>query len=68
LIEVYTFVNSNYETKRDNTYVIIEFLDRSRITDFNEILFTNHQGYIIDVSLEDYFNTKGNYLDKRDVN
>jgi len=55
LIEVYTFINGNYETKRDNTYIngskymdtvltirrLIEFLDRSKITNFNKILFTN---------------------------
>jgi len=68
--------------KRDNSYIngskcintvftttrLMEFLYGSKMIDFNKILFTYYREYIVDVSLKDYFSTKGNYLYKIDTN
>ena len=47
---------------------MLEFVDRSKLINFNEVIFTNHRGYITDLVLEEYFNVKENYVDKLQVN
>ena len=82
LVEVHTFISGKYEISRDNRYIngskcintvlattgLIELLDRYRLTDFNNILFTDHRRYIVYIVLEDYFNTSRNYINKLEVN
>lgn len=82
LIKVHMFVNRIYETRWDNTNInsskcidtilastgLIEYLDRYRLIDFNNTLFTDHREYIINIALEDYFSTSRNYVDKLKVN
>ena len=43
---------------------LLEFIDGSKLIDFNEVIFTDHRGYITDLVLEEYFNVEGNYIDK----
>jgi len=82
LIKIHTIFNGSYISKRDKTYInsskyidivlaltgLIEYIDRCRIVNFYEFLITNHQGYLIDIALEDYFNIQGNNVDKIEAN
>ena len=36
--------------------------------DFHEIVITDHRGFIVDVTLEDFFNINSNYVDKIEAN
>ena len=47
---------------------MLEFIDGSKLINFNEVIFTDHRGYITDLALEKYFNVEGNYADKLQVN
>lgn len=38
------------------TTELIEFIDRCKMTDYNDILILDYRGYLIDAYLEDYFN------------
>ena len=81
VIEAYTYANGSYENRRNYTYKnrskcidtvliitgLMEYLNECIMTKFNEILLNNYYRYIVDIALEDYFNTTGNYVDKLEV-
>ena len=37
---------------------LINFIDSCIIIDFNEIILSDHRGYLIDLGLEEYFKVK----------
>ena len=37
------------------SYRIIEYVEGSQLLKYGEIIFTDHQAYIININLEDYF-------------
>jgi len=81
LIKVYTVLNRDYHRKKDSAYkkgknminfaaastTMIEYIDGSLITDYNEILITDHRGFIIDVQLEEYLMIERNTVDELDT-
>ena len=38
------------------SYGISEYIEGSKLIECNDIIFTNHRSYIIDINIEDYFN------------
>ena len=67
--DMYTTVNNTYYPL-DSTYTneskiidstamtvnLLDFVEGSILIETNEIITSNHRGYIIDMNLEDYFN------------
>ena len=45
------------------TTELIEFIDRCKMTDYNDILILDYRGYLIDAYLEDYFNLQIQNID-----
>ena len=38
------------------SYRIIDYVEDSQLLECNDIVFTDHRAYVIDINLEDYFN------------
>ena len=80
LFEIHNLLNGNNHSKRDNTYIIeskcIDFvaatsrlindIEGCKLINYNQIIESNHRGYLIDLNLEQYFNM--NYFDIDRVN
>ena len=47
---------------------LLEYIDRYRLIDYNEIIVSNYQGYLIDINLENYFDIKQFSIDYHDYN
>ena len=81
LMEVHTVLNGDYHRKKDSTHkkgknminfiaastTMIEYIDSSLITNYNEILIIDHREFIIDIQLEEYLMIEENTVDKLDT-
>ena len=43
---------------------VMEYVEGSKLLDFNDIVFTDHRRYITDVNIEEYFGTQLSNYDK----
>jgi len=78
LFEVYDLLNSSKNIKWDNTYIkglkciefmaatssLINFIEKGEIINYNQIIYSDHRGYLIDINLEQYFSMKQFDIDK----
>ena len=77
-MEIHTFPNGQYEQSRDSTFIIgwkqidftattiglLEYIDGYKLINYNKILITDYQGYLIDLNLSEYFNIEENCINK----
>jgi hypothetical protein len=76
--EVHQVMNETEENVRDRTYKngqnqidaifvttsLIQYVRGSKIVDFDEVIPTDHRGFLIDIDFEEYFNIKPSTYDK----
>jgi len=46
------------------THGILEFIEECKLLPYNEVIFSDHRAYVVNINLEEYFNEQLSQWDK----